>query len=551
MAAGGNKKDLSGNIARLEAELQRDPGADNFHLLADAYTRAGQLVDAIKVCRDGLKRHPRHVPGHVALGRALFGSGNLPVAAKILHRTLALEGVDGEAYRLLGEVLLRMSMPDEAVRLMEQAARAGFADRPLRLLLKKARGASRQARPAADAAVAADADGDRGLGNVAVSGTINTSEAEDGETIPVRALLDGGIDEIQGWAVVDRAPGVRRGASPRIKTDLSLRRLPLEIFRGEAADAQPGWSSIDEAWERTLDTIPLGSEQVSKTPTPGFQRVDLPLSPLADPLAEGMPPLPQEPSSGSLSCAALAARRDRTEPSAATEPPTPLLDQAPSAPAEEPSTPQLEDRDLAPTEDLPGGAAVDHLATRAFPAGSAQAELSVAEQDQALPPTTDLAEDDLPPTAAAPGVTVALPGSDAATSPQLARVGEEMIEDEYQHPALAPLDSEPATPEPDDDPGALDELIEDALEDPAGQDHALTVQPEDEPEEAPTIKFTRVPEDELFVEPAAAPESATWPVAQPTRPGRGPRKTTLLLLGGLLLLFVAGSVVGWYLFGAG
>jgi len=522
-------QELESQIAQLEAKVAEDPDTKAFPELADLYTRAGRLLDAIQVCRDGLKRHPRLAAGHVSLGRALFGSGNLPVAAKVLHRSLALQDVQAESFRLLGEIMLRLSRPVEAVKLLGRARARGFSERSITVLLNKAKQAveaSRLAKAAEDEA--------RGLGNVAISGTINT---EDEETRPMPALTREELREEEAEAaakaVVDRAPVVQRGLAPRVKTDLSLRRLPLEIFRVEEENPKQGWSSIDDAWERTLDASQVRSgARPIKTPTPGFEPMDVPVAPLTDPLAEeaslndSMPPVPEDAGDEDHTAAYPGAEdlpvAEELVPTVPEEP-SPLVDElAGEALIGDPDaviTPRLQEYDEEleePDEDEVTG---ENPVIPVLPEGAEAAPLA------AEPP---------PPEEDPTGHFEGLEEEELETVPHL--------------PAAEPLEDAEAAGSGEDDPVSLDDEvgsldgdgIEEALDDELG------LEPGEDEEDAPTIRFTRVPEDELFLEDAAPPASTTESMTAPRR--RRGRLLLVLFVLGVLLLFGVGAALGWYLF---
>ncbi len=50
--------------------MEQDPRSRAFHRLADALTNAGRHAEALRVCREGLQRHPRLAAGQLALERA-------------------------------------------------------------------------------------------------------------------------------------------------------------------------------------------------------------------------------------------------------------------------------------------------------------------------------------------------------------------------------------------------------------------------------------------------------------------------------------------------
>jgi tetratricopeptide (TPR) repeat protein len=68
-------------IDDLRRRLQQDPASIAFAQLAEEHRRAGDLADAIRVCREGLSRHPTYASARITLARALAASGE-PDAAQ-------------------------------------------------------------------------------------------------------------------------------------------------------------------------------------------------------------------------------------------------------------------------------------------------------------------------------------------------------------------------------------------------------------------------------------------------------------------------------------
>jgi predicted Zn-dependent protease len=78
----------TGEIARLEALLGSDPGADAFAALAEANRRAGRIEEAERVAREGLRRRPELLGGRVALALALLDQDRVAEARAELERVL-------------------------------------------------------------------------------------------------------------------------------------------------------------------------------------------------------------------------------------------------------------------------------------------------------------------------------------------------------------------------------------------------------------------------------------------------------------------------------
>jgi hypothetical protein len=58
-----------------------DPGETSVFELAEAYRTEGLLVDAIRLCRDGLTRYPDSLRGRLILARSLLTAGDVSQAA--------------------------------------------------------------------------------------------------------------------------------------------------------------------------------------------------------------------------------------------------------------------------------------------------------------------------------------------------------------------------------------------------------------------------------------------------------------------------------------
>ena len=59
-------------IEELRRRIQKDPASIAFAQLAEEHRRAGQLEDAVRVCRAGLAQHPAYLSARITLGRALL-----------------------------------------------------------------------------------------------------------------------------------------------------------------------------------------------------------------------------------------------------------------------------------------------------------------------------------------------------------------------------------------------------------------------------------------------------------------------------------------------
>ena len=88
----------------LRRRVQQDPSSIAFAQLAEEYRRAGQLQDAVEVCRAGLAIHPGYLSARVTLGRALLDLQQFDAAQQELERVLKSAAENLAAIRGLAEI---------------------------------------------------------------------------------------------------------------------------------------------------------------------------------------------------------------------------------------------------------------------------------------------------------------------------------------------------------------------------------------------------------------------------------------------------------------
>ncbi|HYM26252.1 MAG TPA: tetratricopeptide repeat protein [Vicinamibacterales bacterium] len=75
-------------IEDLRRRVRKDPASIAFAQLGEELRRAGELREAVEVCRAGLNRHPGYVSARVTLGRALIELNDLDNADAELRLVL-------------------------------------------------------------------------------------------------------------------------------------------------------------------------------------------------------------------------------------------------------------------------------------------------------------------------------------------------------------------------------------------------------------------------------------------------------------------------------
>jgi tetratricopeptide (TPR) repeat protein len=99
----------------LRRRVQEDPSSIAFAQLAEEYRRAGQLQDAVDVCRAGLAIHPAYLSARVTLGRALLDLSQFDAAQQELELVLKSAAENLAAIRGLAEIHHRRGSLAEAL----------------------------------------------------------------------------------------------------------------------------------------------------------------------------------------------------------------------------------------------------------------------------------------------------------------------------------------------------------------------------------------------------------------------------------------------------
>lgn len=92
-------------IDELRKRLEKEPGSRLFAQLAEELRKEGDLEEAVRLCREGLQKHPNYPSARMTLGRALFDTGDLAGARDELGAVLKGAPDNILASRLLAEAL--------------------------------------------------------------------------------------------------------------------------------------------------------------------------------------------------------------------------------------------------------------------------------------------------------------------------------------------------------------------------------------------------------------------------------------------------------------
>ncbi|MFW5879038.1 MAG: tetratricopeptide repeat protein [Myxococcota bacterium] len=116
------------DIAALESAFASDPTSRAFQPLAEAYLALGRFMEAMVVCKKGVKAHPTDPTARVLMGRIYADQGKDRKAVEEFKAALELDENEVDANRLLGSMLLGQGETEEGTRLLERAAAAAPED---------------------------------------------------------------------------------------------------------------------------------------------------------------------------------------------------------------------------------------------------------------------------------------------------------------------------------------------------------------------------------------------------------------------------------------
>ena len=103
-------------IERLQKRLEKEPNSLVFVQLADEYRKEGMLPEALKVCREGLRKHPNYWSALAALGRIQYEMGDPTPASETLEKVIRAVPDHPFANRLLGDIYVKLGRPAEALK---------------------------------------------------------------------------------------------------------------------------------------------------------------------------------------------------------------------------------------------------------------------------------------------------------------------------------------------------------------------------------------------------------------------------------------------------
>src|SRR5204863_9442496 len=94
-------------LAKLEHAFATEPASDAYRPLAEAYLGMGRFMEAMVVCKQGVKAHPTAADPRVLLARVYAEQGKEKKALEELAGALQVQPTDKAALRLTGSLQMK------------------------------------------------------------------------------------------------------------------------------------------------------------------------------------------------------------------------------------------------------------------------------------------------------------------------------------------------------------------------------------------------------------------------------------------------------------
>jgi tetratricopeptide (TPR) repeat protein len=134
----GPKRQLSAaELAALEHAFAADPTSDAYRPLTEAYLTAGRFMEAMVVCKKGVKAHPEDPGARVLLARVYADQGKDRKALEELQPVLKSYASFAAGHLMAGQLQLRMGQKAEGEAALRKAAEAAPADPDVLAALEK------------------------------------------------------------------------------------------------------------------------------------------------------------------------------------------------------------------------------------------------------------------------------------------------------------------------------------------------------------------------------------------------------------------------------
>ncbi len=127
----------SAELAQLQQAFAADPLSEAYHPLAEAYLSMGRFMEAMVVCKKGVKAHPEKAAPHILMARIYAEQGKDKKAIEELKGALEREGKSVEALRALGALSFKAGNGAEGADCLSKAIEIDPADEATIALCRK------------------------------------------------------------------------------------------------------------------------------------------------------------------------------------------------------------------------------------------------------------------------------------------------------------------------------------------------------------------------------------------------------------------------------
>lgn len=127
----------SAELAQLQQLFAADPLSEAYHPLAEAYLSMGRFMEAMVVCKKGVKAHPEKSAPHLLMARIYAEQGKDKKAIEELKAALGLDAVNVEALRHLATLSFKTGVNAEGTESLKKAIELNPLDEETIALCRK------------------------------------------------------------------------------------------------------------------------------------------------------------------------------------------------------------------------------------------------------------------------------------------------------------------------------------------------------------------------------------------------------------------------------
>jgi len=108
------------DLAQLEYEFATSPNSKAFIPLAEAYLGMGRFVEAMVVCKKGIKAHPDLPTGRLIMARIYCDQAKHQKAIDEVGKLLKLSPENPDAHRLMGTICLKLGKKEDGIKSLKK-----------------------------------------------------------------------------------------------------------------------------------------------------------------------------------------------------------------------------------------------------------------------------------------------------------------------------------------------------------------------------------------------------------------------------------------------